>query len=437
MKRTIFYALSLLLIFPFASFGESLYQVKKLTYLEVDSSINPATFNYLETNFKKLSAEKGDLAIIKLDTPGGLVSTTKDILTLIGSMDYPVAVWVTPEGASATSAGAIIASGAHILVMSEGTNIGAATPINMGKDIEKSDVKSKAINDLVALVRSLSKARGRSPKYFEKMISNAESLDARDALKKKVIDQIINSDVELVEYLNNRALTVKGKQIRTEVLPTVIVKTIEMDPGQQILNIFANPTTAYVLFVIGAALIYFELQAPGGFVAGGVGVVFLCLAGIGFQVLPLNIGAMGLIILSFILFVLEAYITSFGILTLSGLASLVFGSLFLFRTENSFIELERAVIFSVVAAVSVYVIFLGWFFIKTYKKHKDYYSAETKEGIVLKVLEELNGVFHYQVRVHGEIWNAKSNEKLSLDDNVLVNNADEDELILTITKTKL
>lgn len=434
MKRIFFYALCLLFYIPLASFGEVVYQVKKITNMEVNSSINPATFNYLETNLRKLSGRNGDLAIIKLDTPGGLVSTTKDILTLIGSLDYPVGVWVTPEGASATSAGAIIASGAHILVMSEGTNIGAATPINMGKDIEQSDTKSKAINDLVALVRSLSKARGRNPDHFEKMISKAESLDARDALKKKVIDKIINSNSELVEFLNDRHLTVKGEKILTEVAPTVITETIEMDPGQQILNIFANPTTAYVLFVIGAALIYFELQAAGGFIAGAVGVVFLCLAGIGFQVLPLNIGAMSLIVLSFILFVLEAYITSFGILTLAGLTSLIFGSLFLFRTDNSFIELERAVVFSVVAAIGIYVSFLGWFFLKTYRKHKDYYSAETKEGVILKVQSEENGIYKYQVRVHGEIWNAQSNENLIINDNVLVNSADEDELILTITK---
>jgi membrane-bound serine protease (ClpP class) len=160
------------------------YAVKKLTFLEVNASINPAVYNYLENNIRKLNKSSGDFVVIKLDTPGGLVSTTKDILTLMGSSDYPIAVWITPEAASATSAGAIIASGAHVLVMSEGTNIGAATPITMGKDLQK-DARSKAVNDLVALVRSLSKARGRNADEFEKMISKAKSLDAQEALSNK------------------------------------------------------------------------------------------------------------------------------------------------------------------------------------------------------------------------------------------------------------
>ena len=173
-----------------SSFAAEGYEVKQISVLEVNSSINPATYNYLKTELSKLSADKGDLAILKLDTPGGLVTTTKDIITLIGKLTVPFVVWVTPEGASATSAGAIIASSAHLLVMSEGTNIGAATPVGIGKDIEKSDGKAKAINDLVALVRSLSKARGRNPDRFAEMISKASSFDSQTALKEKVINGI-------------------------------------------------------------------------------------------------------------------------------------------------------------------------------------------------------------------------------------------------------
>ena len=140
MKTMILNALCLLLItlFSVPVLAQN-YQVEKITVLEVDASINPAIFNYIESNVNKLSRKKGDLLLIKLDTPGGLVSTTKDILTLLGKKDIPLVIWVTPEGASATSAGAIIASSAHILVMSEGTNIGAATPIGLGQDIEQKD----------------------------------------------------------------------------------------------------------------------------------------------------------------------------------------------------------------------------------------------------------------------------------------------------------
>ena len=153
MKRIFFNAICLFIIllanltvYAQETTTSEIYSIQKITFLEVKATINPATFNYLENNIKKLNKDRGDFAVIKLDTPGGLVSTTKEILTLMGSVNYPIAVWVTPEAASATSAGAIIASGAHVLVMSEGTNIGAATPITMGKDLQK-DARSKAIND--------------------------------------------------------------------------------------------------------------------------------------------------------------------------------------------------------------------------------------------------------------------------------------------------
>lgn len=433
MKSIYFNAICLFLI-SFSLFAESKpvqdYQINKVTFLEINATINPAIHNYMESVFKKLSAKNGDIAVIKLDTPGGLVTTTKDILTLMGSVDFPIAVWVTPEAASATSAGAIIASGAHILVMSEGTNIGAATPITMGKDIEQKDARSKAVNDLVALVRSLSTARGRNADEFEKMISEAKSLEAQDAFKKKVIDQIIDNQKGLINYMNDLQLSVVGKRIKLNVEPNVPTQVITMDPGQQILNMFSNPSTAYILFIIGAALVYFELQAPGGIVAGAIGAVFLVLAGIGFQVLPLNMGALGLVVLSFILFVLEAYITSFGILTIAGLASLIFGSMFLFRTENSFLDIERGLIFSVVGAVGAYVAFMAWFIVKTHIKDKNYYTQESEEGFISKILGENK----YQVKVNGEIWNATSEEALAVNDKVKITKEDDENLMLKVSK---
>lgn len=422
----------LLSIFISSSVFAQDYQVEKITVLEVDASINPATFNYIESNVKKLSKENGDMLLIKLDTPGGLVSTTKDILTLLGEKQTPLAVWITPEGASATSAGAIIASSAHILVMSEGTNIGAATPIGLGKDIDQKDSKSKAINDLVSLVTSLSKSRGRNGTEFEKMISEAKSMDSRSALKENVIDQIINTQTQFVDFINGRQINLLGEQTTLIVSPQVEVKVVEMDPGQQILNIFANPSTAYILFIIGAALLYFEFQAPGGFIAGSVGALCLLLAGIGFQILPVNIGALGLIGLSFILFMVEIYVTSFGILTFAGLAALIFGSLFLFRTEDSFIELEQSLVFSVAGVIALYVIFLGYFIFKTYKKRKSEFSQNERNGSVSKVLD----TGKYQVKVNGEIWTALSDETFEIGEDVIVYDHSTKNLIVKIKKLR-
>lgn len=420
MNTLKYIALSLLFFISIPVIGQEAYEIRNIKILEVNSSINPATLNYLENNLKKLQAKNHDAVIIKLDTPGGLITTTKDIMTVIGSSDYPVIIWVTPEGASATSAGAIISSASHLLFMSEGTNIGAATPVGLGKDIEKSDGKDKAINDLVALVTSLSKSRGRNAEKFQLMISEAKSYDAQTALKDKIINGIANSTIDLIQKTQNQKIKILGTEYLLTIHPQAEIKTIEMDPGQKILNIFSNPMTAYILFIIGAALLYFEFQAPGGFIAGSIGVICLVLAGIGFQVLPLNFGALGLVILSFILFILEAYITSYGVLTLAGIASLIFGSLFLFRTEDSYLAIQTPIIFSVITAIIIYVAILGLLIFKTRKKKQKFFETTDHIGHIANFVKKDGDEFHYQVKVNGEIWNTITKEEFKLNDKVKV-----------------
>lgn len=425
MKLLKFIALSLLFLLHSLAMASD-YEIKSLKILEVDSSINPATLNYLENNLKKYSTKNSEAVVIKLDTPGGLVTTTKDILTLIGSVDYPVIVWITPEGASATSAGAIIASSAHLLLMSEGTNIGAATPVGLGKDIKQEDGKAKAINDLVALVKSLAKARGRNAQKFELMISKAESFDSQTALKEKIIDGIVNSRIDLIKFINNKSVKVLGENLNLSISNHAEIKEVLMDPGQRILNIFSSPMTAYILFVVGAALLYFEFQAPGGFVAGGVGAFCLVLAAIGFQVLPLNFGALGLVILSFLLFILEAYITSYGVLTLSGIAALTFGSLFLFRTENAYLDIHLPMVLSVVAAIVIYVGMLGLLILKTRQKKQHFFENKQVFGHITNCLGPDGDEFKYQVKVGGEIWNATSENEFIKDEKVFVISQDDE-----------
>lgn len=471
MKSLIFNAL-LISLFSF-SLNAAEFEIQSLKVLTVDSSINPATFNYLGTELDKSAKKENEAVLIKMDTPGGLVSTTKEIITKIGEMDYPVIVWITPEGASATSAGAIIASAAHVLVMSEGTNIGAATPISMNGDIGGkkkkkttksnsplniegkiteevkkkmaednmdeatdsggSDMRAKAINDLVALVSALSKSRGRNPEAFATMITDAASYDHKDALDKKIIDGIVSNQSQLIDFIKGRTVIVKGEEKTISVAQGLEVKEVDLDPGQALLNIFANPTTAYILFVIGAALLYFEFQAPGGFIAGALGAVCLVLSGIGFQVLPLNFGALGLILLSFVLFIIEIYVTSYGILTLGGIASLIFGSLFLFRTENAYIEIQLPVILSVVVAIVLYVLVIAWVFIKMKrKKGETFLTQENQTGHISKYDKEEDGEHYYRVKINGEIWRAKSKTKYEPNDKVKVLEQDNDKLILIL-----
>ena len=280
------------------------YLISSILVMNIDSTINPATANYLQTGFQKAQNEGHQLILIKLNTPGGLVTTTKDILTQIGKAPIPVAIWITPEGASATSAGAIIASGAHFLFMQNGTNMGAATPVTMKEDMGK-DLRSKAINDLTALTSSLAKARGRNGEPFKKMIEEAASYGADEALEKKMINSLAHNLNDILSFLKTAQTTIQGKKYQVSMPHRPKVSDFDMDLVQKILNIFAHPSVAYILFLLGAALLYFELQAPGGFIAGAIGAICLLLAGIGLQVLPLNWGAMGLIVLAFILFSLD------------------------------------------------------------------------------------------------------------------------------------
>ncbi len=409
--------------------------IKKLYILTIDASINPAVYNYLSTSFQRIGKDPEALVIIKMNTPGGLVSTTKQIITLIGESNAPVAIWITPEGASATSAGAIIASSAHFLYMSEGTNIGAATPVQMGKKIE-GDMRNKAINDLVALTSSLSEARGRNGKLFGKMISEAASYKSQEAVKNSIVDGIANDIPGLLKLINKKTIKIKGNLKSFSVDPTSETHKLEMDLGQMLLNIFANPMTAYILFIIGAGLLYLEFQAPGGYVAGSIGAISLILAGIGFQVLPIHLGALGLIILAFILFVLEAYITSYGILSIAGIAALFFGSTFLFRSDNGYMEFQSSVVYSTVAAISAFLLVMGFYFAKTRKQKKPKFFSHVKEdGIVMEILEDQvhkQDEYIYQVKVNGIIWKAKSKTKFATGDMITVVEQDSANLQLDI-----
>jgi membrane-bound serine protease (ClpP class) len=410
--------------------------VEKILTLTIDSSINPATYSFLVSAYEKAEQESLDLIVIKLNTPGGLVSTTKKILTLLGKSSIPTVVWITPEGASATSAGAIIASGAHFLFMANGTNIGAATPVQMSSEKISSDMRSKAINDLVALVSSLSQARGRNAELFSKMVKEAASFTSNAALSKKLIDEIVNNKVDLLNYIANKSLLIKGKEYKVVVSDNVTWQDFEMDSGQKLLNIFADPSMAYVLFVLGAALLYLEFQMGGGIiVAGALGVIFLLLAGIGFQVLPLNFGALGLMVLAFILFLLEAFVPSYGLLSLAGIGSLVSGSLFLFRTDDTYMSISVDLIVATCVSIFLFLLFLGLFIYFDRKKNKakdNHYTLVGKTAEVIEVGDVSANKIFYRVRVDGELWNAYSKSSYKVGEKVVVKSESKDDMVVGI-----
>lgn len=405
--------------------------IKHLYQMKIDATINPATLSHLQAVIKEAKLKPQSAIAVTINTPGGLVSVTKDMITAIGESNLPFIAIVGPEGASATSAGAILSAASHILLMYPGTNIGAATPINISSDMPK-DGREKAINDLMALVSSLRQAREKKDIHFKEMVNSAKSFSAKDALEKSITDGIISGDDELIAFLDKKEIILNGKKTIIQVtnLKTIV---IEMDLGQKVLNFLASPELAYLLFLLGAALIYFELQAPGGFVAGGLGAISLILAGISFQVIPLNFGGLGLILLSFALFTLEIYITSFGLLSLAGLAALVAGSLFLFRTNDAYFELSQGVIFSVTGAIVVFMGIISYVFMKSRKQLSSNFNDEIpSRGIVMGGPEEREGLYQYQIKIQGEIWKAFSTDKINVGETVAIEKKDEDNMAYII-----
>lgn len=404
------------------------YNVHQLNYLDIDSAITPATLEYLQTNLKQIP-QKG-LIVIRLNTPGGLVTTTKEIISALNGHDAPKVIWVTPSGASAASAGAIISSAADFIVMTPGTTIGAATPVGINDDIKESDGKNKVLNDLVALIEGLSELRKRDAAPFRDMIRTAKSFSNVEAQKKGISIGDAQTTQELIDLLQGKIFHRKDSSYQLSFSPNLDYKQHEQTLGQEILSLLAQPQLAYILFLVGAALIYFELQAPGGFIAGSLGAISLLIAAISFQVLPLNWGALLLVILGLILFVLEIYITSYGLLTIGAIAALTLGSLFLFQPENALIVPPMNIILSTLASVIVVMVGFSLFLFKTRRKGKEnFFSPLHKEGVVIDVTSQF-----IQVKVEGQIWRAISKDTLLINDLITVTHVDNEKLQLTIEK---
>lgn len=419
---------SILLGFNQLQAKSEIFSVNQISYLDIDSAITPATLQYLQTKLKNIP--KQSLIIIRMNTPGGLVTTTKEIISELNAHPAPKVIWVSPSGGSAASAGAIISAAADFIVMTPGSTIGAATPVGIGEDIKESDGKNKILNDLVALVESLSDMRGRDSKPFKEMITKATSFSDKQAQSRGVSLGNAESTQDVIDLLTHATFKRQDTTYSLSFSKALDYVVHEQNFYQKVLSTLAQPQLAYILFLVGIALLYFELQAPGGFIAGGLGMISLLIAAISFQVLPLNWGAMGLMILGIILFVLEIYITSYGLLSIGGVISLTLGSLFLFQAEHALILPPKAIILSTLFSILFVMAGLTFFMFKTRRKNEDaFFSPVGKAGYVLKIHP-----LYAQVKVEGQIWRAVSVEDLEVNDKILVTHFDDKKLELSISK---
>jgi membrane-bound serine protease (ClpP class) len=381
--------------------------IKKAVVISVDGSINPSSAEYINSGIKHAVENNAECLIIKLNTPGGLLKSTRVIVSDILDSEVPVVVFVYPGGSQAASAGVFVTLAGHIAAMAPGTNIGAAHPVTMQGE-QDSIMNEKATNDAAAFIRTISEKRERNIKWAEDAVRKSLSITETEALQERVIDTIAISVQDLLNKIDGKEITLS---VGTKVLDTknAEVINIEMNFKQKILGIISDPNIAYILFMIGIFGIMFELYNPGAIFPGVIGGISLITAFYSLHTLPVNYAGLALIIFAVILFILEIKVVSHGLLTIGGVISLILGSIMLIDTESTLevIKISWQVILVIVILTTAFFIFAIGFGIKAQSRK----PTTGIEGIIGEVGETISNLEpEGQIKVHGEVWNAESLE---------------------------
>ncbi|HKT86576.1 MAG TPA: nodulation protein NfeD [Novosphingobium sp.] len=326
--------------------------------LKIDGAIGPASAAYLEDGFAQAREGGADLVILEMDTPGGLDTSMREIIREILAMPVPVVAYVHPSGARAASAGTYIVYASHVAAMTPGTNLGAATPIQIGtpgqaepggndkKDL--SAAERKAVNDAVAYIRSLAELRGRNVQWAEQAVREGASLSAQAALQARVIDLIAPNMATLLHQLDGREVTIKGQQRRI-VTAGMAVREIRPSFTNRLLATITDPNIALILMMVGIYGLLFEFMSPGAVAPGTIGAISLLVGLYALSVLPVDLAGVALILLGMALIVAEHFAPSFGALGIGGIASLVLGATMLMDTDVPGFQIS----WSVIAAIAL------------------------------------------------------------------------------------
>lgn len=432
----------------FLLIGLSEAQGQIVLRVEIRSPIGVGTSLLVEDALASAEAEGVELVVIELDTPGGLLSATRDIVQSILNSSTPVAVYVAPSGARAASAGTYIAYAAHVVGMAPGTHLGAATPVQMRmpslpNDLQRSPYKpgertddssqstseeKKAINDAVAYLRSLAQLRGRNEAWASKFVADAATLTAGEAYRENVIDVLALDIRNFVEQLDGRAIEIAARQ---EVLSLSNAEIRHFVPGWKVtvLSWISDPNIVFLLVLLGVYGILFEFWSPGLAGPGVIGAISLLLGLFGLSTLPVNIVGLLLLALGLALMVGEILAPGFGILGLGGILSFILGAFFLFDNSGSDVDLaiDSSLIF--VAAITSAFLLMGLMgYLVRSKQQKVITGREELVGLEGQVVswQGLGG----RVRIHGEMWSATSSESFDVGAKVKV--VDRDGLTLLV-----
>ncbi len=401
MKTKIFLIMFLSAIFLASSLAAA--EQGDIYIITIADAISPGTAEFIKSGIKTAEDNGAACIIIQLDTPGGLAESMRLIIQNILASRVPVVVFVSPAGARAASAGVMITMAADVAAMAPGTNIGAAHPVGAGGQDIDGKMSEKVINDMVAQAKSVAQRRGRNAEWVEDAIRESVSVTETEALKENIIDLVAEDTDDLIRQLNGREIKDRGTLKLDGAAKIILKETLRT----KILRAISNPNIAYILMMIGLAGLYFELSHPGAIFPGVIGGICLILAFFALQTLPVNYAGMMLIALAIIFFVMEMKITSYGLLSIAGIVSLLLGSLMLFEGDTPDMKLSLQVLLPTIIVISGFFVAVAGLVFRAQRSKPTTGSRGLvgEIGIVKKSLTPEGKVF-----VHGELWNARARE---------------------------
>ena len=380
-----------------------LLSAQKVISIKIDGAINPVVAGFVHRAIEEAGAEQAACLLIHLNTPGGLLNSTRTIVGDILESPVPVIVYVSPAGAHAGSAGVFITLSADIAAMAPGTNIGAAHPVTLQGNTD-SVMNSKSTNDAAAFIRTIAELRKRNLEWAEDAVRQSVAITANEALEKNIIDLISVNDRELLNQADGKWILRDSSRIAIHTRGASI-QFLEMGFTEKILNVVSDPDVAYILLMLGLLGLLFELFNPGIIFPGIIGFISLVLAFYALNTLPVNYAGLALIVFGVVLLLLEIKIVSHGMLAIGGIAALLIGSLMLIRPGSGLevMRISRTLILSTVAVTAGFFLFVIGMGIKA-QRRLPVTGAEAMVGETAIAYDALNPTG--RVRIHGEIWNA-------------------------------